>query len=90
MKSAVPIPDPLLCPSICSTERDDEWGIASNLVCFHCYQPIQGRAFEMDGRFYDRICWQFRFTIQAAELNKSEFKDKVSRGASIKSLDKTS
>jgi len=86
LPNLLPLPDPLLSNALLRMQGklDEDGGFCTNLVCSHCFQPIRGRAYELDGKFYDRQCWRYRYSIQQHEINQRQFLEKVSRGTPVR------
>jgi hypothetical protein len=41
--------------------------VISDKICSHCNRRITGKVFEMNGKYYDSYCWQFRHILQFQE-----------------------
>ena len=39
-------------------------------LCYHCQKRIQGKQYQIDDKFFDAYCWQFRFSIGAVSKGK--------------------
>ena len=48
-------------------EAARETVVLSDNLCSHCNRRISGKVYEMDGKFYDSYCWQFRHILQISE-----------------------
>lgn len=57
-----------------------ETPLISDKICSHCNMRIRGKVYEMNGKYYDSYCWQFRHNLQFKEKDtKYEREQKLFR-----------
>ena len=92
MHWAFPIPDPVMQAWVTGSyarvakamSKEDADEVLTGLSCAHCYRAIRGKAFEMNGKYYDRFCWQFRYIIEHHERTQKEIREKLEQGTPIR------